>query len=1133
MCGPGKALPKGLFGRVSGSLRSAFRPGGGPPNRPCAPLRSRAPLFAPPGGERQVTGPHKLANRPGTSGMRRRHPTGVMVDLRVLGPLELWQGGRRRALGSPKERAVLASLIHARGTPVSAGTLIERLWEDSPLPEKPLAVLRSYLARLRGRLWEAVENEAEVETVSSSSYRLRVAPGSVGLLRWERLRGQAREAASHDRPELAAELLRRAESLWRGEPLAEFRSTWAGVVRERLEEERRQAREERILLELDLGRHADLVGELREVVRHHPLAENSVSALMLALYRCGRQQEALALYRSTHRLFTEQGLAPGPALQELHLRMLDQDGGLLVGARSDPVERPRRPHTLPRDVPHFTGRAAELTLLGVAPDGSGASTSVSRALPVTLLHGMPGIGKTALAVHAAHRLTPHYPDAQLFLDLGSHGGRPPREPGEALGALLQAAGVTEPPEGVAERAGVWRQWARSRRLLLVLDDAAHAGQVEPLLPGTPDCRVIVTSRRRLHALGGALPLPVEALSDTESATLFHAVAGPSSGRHEADGVPAVLHASGRHPLAIQLLARHLRNRPGWTVRDLLDRLTPDGSDRHLDPHLTQVFELAFTQLTDGARSLLTVLARHPGTDLTPGAMASLTGLAPAALGAGTEELLDWHLVEEPARDRYRLHDLTRGFASAMPLPEHRRRAALNRLFDHYLYGALDAIATTHPGVPLPPAPGAADGVRPPEFRDDDEAAVWLAVERANLLAVARTSVATSPPHAALFPQVLAPLLETWAMLSSADNLFEAAIRVLRAGQDDVALARALTAHAGTLVQRSHREALSRADEALALLRRHHHPRDHADALYQRGRALLAAGDRPGALHQLEEAVEAYRSCGEGYGEAESLNVIGVALHGGGHPRLAYQLFLRHLRAHRALGNEYRQMKAWNNLGECHRTQGQHQKARLRFERSLALARRVGGRQDRVMLHSNLAAVCLESGDTAAAFAYFRRALAACQEESDPRGQADALNGMAAACLTAGRAEDALRHYREAERLTAAIDNPHERQDTLVGLGSVHLGRGAVREARNAYEEALRLAVMTDAPRGIARAREGLARCADLAEEAAEALAQGGEALALFEQLGHTAEAEVLRSFLTRPGGPGSRASARDLGTQRF
>lgn len=1046
-----------------------------------------------------------------------------MVDLRVLGPLELWQGGRRRALGSPKERAVLASLIHARGTPVSAGTLIERLWEDGQLPQKPPQVLLSYLARLRRRLREAVENEAEVETVSPSSYRLRVAPGSVDLLRWERLRGQAREAVGHDRPELAVELLRRAESLWRGEPLAEFGSTWAGVIRERLEEERRQSREERILLELDLGRHADLVGELREVVRHHPLAENSVCALMLALYRCGRQQEALALYRSTHRLFTGQGLAPGPALQELHLRMLDQDRDLLVGARTGSADR-RRPHTLPRDVPHFTGRAAELTLLGVAPDGLRASPSVRAALPVTLLHGMPGIGKTALAVHAAHRLTPHYPDAQLFLDLGSHGGRPPREPGEALGALLQAAGVTEPPEGVAERAGVWRQWARSRRLLLVLDDAAHAAQVEPLLPGTPDCRVIVTSRRRLHALGGALPLPVEALSDAESATLFHAVAGPSSVPHKADGVPAVLHASGRHPLAIQLLARHLRNRPGWTVPDLLTRLSPDGSDSHLDPHLTQVFALAFTQLTDGARSLLTLLAGHPGTDLTPGAMASLTGLDPAALGAGTEELLDWHLVEEPARDRYRLHDLTRRFASALPLPEHRRRAALNRLFDHYLYGALDAIATTHPGVPLPPAPGAADGVRPPEFRDDDEAAVWLAVERANLLAVARTSVATSPAHAALFPQVLAPLLETWAMPSSTDNLFEPAIRVLRAGQDDVALARALTAHAGTLVQHSHQEALSRADEALALLRHHRHPRDHADALYQRGRALLAAGDRPGALHQLEEAVEAYRSCGEGYGEAESLNVIGVALHGGGHPRLAYQLFLRHLRAHRALGNEYGQMKAWNNLGECHRTQGQHQKARLRFERSLALARRVGGRQDRVMLHSNLAAVCQETGDTAAAFAYFRRALAACQEGSDPRGQADALNGMAAACLAAGRAEDALRHYREAERLTAAIDNPHERQDTLVGLGSVHLERGALREARDAYEEALRLAVMTDAPRGIARAREGLAHCERMAGEPAVAPAQGGEAPALYEQLGHTTMSEALRSFLAGPGGPGPRAS---------
>jgi DNA-binding SARP family transcriptional activator/Tfp pilus assembly protein PilF len=1074
-----------------------------------------------------------------------------MVELLALGPLELWHHERQCTLGSGKERCVLAVLIHARGEPVTADALMERVWDGDP-PPTALDTLQSYLSRLRGRLRRAVGDLVRVERPSPRLYRLRVDPDDIDLLRFQRLRHDAGAAAGRGERERALGLLRAAEELWRGEPLTEFTGAWARAARTRLVEDHRRVREERIRLQLELGRHADLIGELRELAAQNPYAQQVIASLMLALYRSGRHDESLEVYRAADRRLRDgQGIEPGTELRELHQRILDQDRALMdtgeataapgVSAAA-PVRT--RPDTLPRDVREFTGRTSELRILLAesAPGATGASSTGRRAgttgatsagrragatgpesLPLTVVHGMPGVGKTALAIRAANGLRTAYPDGQLYVDLHAYGGQQPCDPAEALAVLLHAAGVPGPlPHSLDERAARWRAWTARHQVLVILDNARDAAQVGPLLPGSSGCRAIVTSRNRLVGLNGAASLHLDVLSEGEAVALFTRIAGaarlaPSPSASDAEALRQVVAACGCHPLAVQLLASRFRHRDAWDLPHLLDRLAEatDPLDE-FDPAVASAFQLSYAELGAPARRLFRRLALHPGPDITLRAATALAGPDTAHIRRVLEELMDGHLLAEPIRDRYRFHDLGRAFGlqiCAREEPGPARHEAVERLLGYYLTAAHRADRLVHPRRrPRPPGPPQ-ESPYAPGFADADEAVVWLTLERANLLAAARTAPDRAPAYAALFPHVLAGALKTWGTWDTAAELYGAALTVLRARGDRPALARTLVERAEVLAQKRHDEAQRCATEALILFRGLRDPHGCADALLQSGRAHLAAGHGETALRVLDRAIERYQQIGDRGGEADCLNIQGAALHYAGRYGEALERVRAMLTVHEALGNLAGQARALNNLGELRFLQERYDDARAHYERSLALVRQFGGRQELAILDTNLGAVHQATGNTARALACFRRALDSHRAGGDTLGEANVLISMGTAYAESGRTDEALRHFAEAEQAARGIDNAYERQRALIGTADAHHRSGRHATATEVYRRALDLAQGTGFPLGCAHALAGLARTALSAADRASAHHHGAQAIALYQSLEAGAEAERLRSLL--------------------
>ncbi|WP_399891004.1 AfsR/SARP family transcriptional regulator [Streptomyces sp. BBFR51] len=1080
------------------------------------------------------------------------------MDLLVLGPLELWHDQRQHELGSLKERCVLAVLLHARGEPVTVDTLVDRVWDGEP-PPSAVDTLHTYLSRLRGRLRRAVGDDmARVARPSSRLYQLRADPNDIDLLRFGRLRSRALAAAARDERELAIGLLRTAEALWRGEPLAEFAdNSWAQSARVRLAEDHRRVREERIGLEMELGRHADLVGELQELASQNPFAQRVIGSLMLVLYRSGRHDEALAVFRDTRtRLHRSQGIEPTAELQQLHLRMLEQDHDLLrTGTETAPTARlapPVSPTTppalptpaaqvgprncLPRDIPDFVGRAGELRILlaeaaSSPPSAASASASAgngaSTALPVTVIHGMPGIGKTALAVHAAHQLGPVYPDAQLYVDLRGYSGQQPLEAADALGVLLHTAGWQgELPATADERATRWREWTARRRALVVLDNVRDAAQVAPLLPGSPACRVLVTTRTRLAGLDGAASLFLDTLSGQEAASLFTRIVGASRVAAEPENLRQIAEACACHPLALQVLASRFRHRDAWDLQHLLDRLTQASRPlQEFDALISAVFRFSYAELDAPAQALFRLLALHPGPDLTLPAAAALTGPAFAEehllLEGCIEELLDSSLLEESVLGRYRLHDLTRSYAVQVGLDtdaEPLRRAATGRLAAHYLATAhqADRLTRPHRRAFALLLPREAESLPGPALADADEASVWLTVERANLTAVARMAAARHPEYAALYPRVLARSLKLWGAWGVACELFEAALPVLRASGNRALLAQTLTDRADLLAQLNHGEALDCATEALSIHGELHDAHGRADALFQSGRARLAAGHGDAALPILEQARTLYGSVGDPAGEADCLNVQGAALAYAGKYDEALAKVQRMEAIYEGLPDPHGLAQALNNRGELHFLQGRYADARDCYERSLVLMRRWGGRVDLAILSTNLGAVHQAVGRTGEALTHFERALAAHRASGDGLGEADALIRTGTAYAESGRHGEALLHFTMAERVAVGIDNPFERLRALIGAADVQRESGRLDLASKGYERALEVAERIHYVLGSAQALAGLARATALSHRPTGlADGYGARAAAHYRSLGAETEAADLLRFLAR------------------
>ncbi|SCF74890.1 DNA-binding transcriptional activator of the SARP family [Streptomyces sp. Cmuel-A718b] len=602
----------------------------------------------------RTASPAEPAIRPSVSERRiTRDPEAVSaLRFTVLGPVRAWRGSELLSSGSPQQRALLTALLLREGRTVTAGELIDAFWGEDP-PSQALATIRTYASRLRKILGE------EALVSESGGYALRIGRGNLDLTLAEDLAFEAEKArAGGDRLQ-ARTLINKVLGLWDGEALSSVPGPYADNQRTRLEEWRLQLTETRLDLDLEVGCHAEAVSELTALTAAYPLRERLRELLMVALYRSGRQAEALAVYADTRRLLAEElGVDPRPELAQLQQRILRADEELARPADEPaPAPTPFRPAQLPATVPDFTGRHTPARELGEQ-----LATAGNSAMPVSALAGIGGVGKTTLAVHVAHRIRPHFPDGQLYVDLQGTGARA-AEPETVLASFLRALGTADSaiPDTLDERAALYRSALDGRRILILLDNAHDAAQIRPLLPGTPGCAALVTSRMRMVDLAGAHLVDLDVMSSEEGFQLFARIVGAERVQAELEAALDVLAACGFLPLAIRIAGSRLAARRNWSISDLAGKLADER--QRLDE--LQVGDLAVRATLDLSYRQLTFVQaqvfRALGTRSTPvvsvESVRTLLNSSAAEAEKILEDLANAGICVPLESGRYRLHDL--------------------------------------------------------------------------------------------------------------------------------------------------------------------------------------------------------------------------------------------------------------------------------------------------------------------------------------------------------------------------------------------------------------------------------------------------------------------------------------------
>ncbi|MGH8793040.1 MAG: BTAD domain-containing putative transcriptional regulator [Stackebrandtia sp.] len=750
------------------------------------------------------------------------------MKFEVLGPLSVVGESGPVALNAAKQRLLLALLLAHSGEPVSADRLCDALWGDDP-PQSERKRLAWHVNRLR-RALDGVDRIAW----DNRGYSIALAPGELDAEDFERLCREGSDA--RDRPERSAELLGEALALWRGPAYGDLAAeAFLHAEANRLDELRLSGLERRIEAELALGRHDRLVSELTALVAEHPEREKFAAQLMLALYRDGRQADALRVYQDTRtRLIEDFGLDPGPELREREQAVLRNDPALDLPTSPAAAGGLPAPAELPADVATFTGRGDEVDRLCTL-----LTNDVPAPVVISAISGIGGVGKSALAVHVARKVAERFPDGQLYANL--HGATPevePLQPAEVLTRFLRSLGVDAPPDaaGVDELASRFRSATAGKRLLVMLDDARGVAQIRPLLPGESGCVVVVTSRATLAAFDEAEHHRIDVLSAADAAALLRRLIGRERADAEPDAVAAVAELCGRLPLGLCIAAARLRARPDWRVGELAQRLEAEhGRLGELDDAERAVrssFMVSYRELAeddDGdACRMFRLLGLLDCADASVGVAAALADVSEAEAEALLRTLVDVQLVESNSPGRYRMHDLVRLFSRERAVDEDseaQRAQAVRRATHRYLATARKALSLhgthylRHERIQL--GPQNLD-CAPIALADGDEARSWISGESGNLRAVANqatTSFDDGPLLAAAFTAVAGPLLLDLGHWREQAELCE--IATLAADQTQDQACQYFAYHDAAFAHRrfaSHDRALSSGERALALSR---------------------------------------------------------------------------------------------------------------------------------------------------------------------------------------------------------------------------------------------------------------------------------------------------------------------------
>ncbi|MEU3098548.1 BTAD domain-containing putative transcriptional regulator [Streptomyces sp. NPDC006967] len=865
----------------------------------------------------------------------------VTLRFGVLGPVRAWRDDEPVPTGSPQQRALLAALLLHEGRTVTAAELIDALWGEEP-PSQALAAVRTYASRLRKVL------DPGILVSESGGYAVRgLGEGALDLATAQELATRAEKSSGAGKLSRAREALDRALALWDGETLAGVPGPYAQAQRVRLEEWRLQLLESRLDMDLAQGCHAAAVSELTALTAAHPLRERLRELLMLALYRSGRQAEALAVYADTRRLLADElGVDPRPGLQELQRRILRADPHLAEPSApvTEPVAAPVRPAQLPATVPDFTGRASFVRELGGVL--ASASGSGGRVMAVSALAGIGGVGKTTLAVHVAHQARTAFPDGQLYVDLQGAGARA-AEPETVLGSFLRALGTADSaiPDSLEERAALYRSLLDGRRILLVLDNARDAAQVRPLLPGTAGCAALVTSRVRMVDLAGAHLVDLDVMSPEEALALFTRIVGEERVASERQAALDVVAACGFLPLAIRIAASRLAARRTWTVSVLAAKLADER--RRLDElqagdlAVKATFELGYGQLEPSQARAFRLLGLADGPDISLAAAAAVLDLPPQDTEDLLESLVDTSLLESAAPGRYRFHDLVRLYARACAerdeQPPSERESALSRLLDFYLATAAGVYAIERPGDRL------VDDLEPTgypglAFTDGSAALDWLYTESANLLACVRQTAGSVRLRGGI------DLL--WASRDLAESgtnsrQYEVTAVAVRQAARDAGDARAEGRARNTLtgvllVSGRIEEAEHEARAAMERAASAGDPTAASWAAQDRGLIALHQHRYADGKAFFDQAIEGFRAAGNGLCEATALCNLSRAHMGMGNTGKAVEFAQHGLSRHIAVGSTMRLANGHYALGVAQAAAGRHTEALGQFSRALTI-----------------------------------------------------------------------------------------------------------------------------------------------------------------------------------------------------
>ena len=1001
----------------------------------------------------------------------------------VLGPVGFQSDDRFQAAGNPKEQGVLAILLMERGRSVSAQMLADKLWDEHPPPQFKLT-LQQHVSRLRRRLRET-GLRTEVITSNQAGYRIDVPADDVDVHHFDLLvsRAQARVGAD---PRSARNLLRQAESLWRGEPFAGLAGTWVETIRRILTDKRRTVLLRRLELDLQTGGDADeAVAELTELAAGSRIDQRVIELLMIALDNAGRTDDALTLFHDTRdRLREEAGTDPRPELRTLHQRLLN---GPVKHQTPVPERRsdPQTVDTLNPDPPFVAGREEELATLLAAVD---ADLRSGKRGSVFSISGLPGIGKTTLALQAAHLLRARCPDGALQINMHSHDPHlPPLDPQQALTQLLDAIGTpwreVNRAETLPAKQALWRKRTTGRRLLLLLDDVSDPAQIELLLPPTAGTIVLITSRRRLSLPPDSHQSTLGLLPDSAATALLAHITDRTL-PHD-DDLVRFTRCCGGLALAITVAAGHLRSRPVWTVGDLANRLSTTSQSFADDPltgPIHTAFAMSFQTLSTPLRDLLRYLAAHPGPDIGLPAAAAMSGAALAEADIRLDALVDHRLLEHTSAHRYKLHDLLRQYilAQADEQQDLDNRRGVDRAVAFYEAAAARADHALQPRRRELRYPAASAPVAGVDLDTPEQARRWLDSEDSNLSAVITRAVRLGcGREVGLLPHVLAQHLDrrgNWPQaLQLIGHLLDAPDSDSPYDQPDTVKARLLTDQAGLFFRACrYEEALQSGHTALAIWEADDDRYGQADAHIQIGRAHDATGQRGQAIDAFRTAAALYESLGDLSRVAVAEDQWAVTVFGQGHQDEAIARGRHALEIARMQNDLPVICDVLINLGEMHRIMDENGQALACFQEARTLAGTLGDPLNTASTVVNIAAVYERAGNHQRALDYAQVALQKFRQLGDHRNEIESHILLATVHVSLGHHDAAFQELRNAAELAEQTHDQLRLFRVRSAEGSTYTATGDERRAVNAYESALTIAQQATALPEQASAHRALA-----------------------------------------------------------